>query len=151
MTNAKPSRKPTSNATCNERCAVANSSFLFEPNDPPVRTRNRLGARSTRPALIGCRFRLGTIQVVTMLLLEDVKKSFTESNGQKLPVLDIPRFQLDAGEQMVLLGRSGCGKTTLLHVIAGISRIDSGRIEWKGRDLTVLSEPGRDRFRAAMM
>ncbi len=83
-----------------------------------------------------------------MLLLEDVKKSYTESNGHELPVLDIPRFQVGDNEQMVLLGRSGCGKTTLLHVIAGISRADSGRIQLDGIDLMRLSEPGRDRFRA---
>ena len=63
-----------------------------------------------------------------MLLLENVKKSYREPNGDVLRVLDIPRFELPRGEQMVLLGRSGCGKSTLLHVIAGISRPDAGRI-----------------------
>jgi putative ABC transport system ATP-binding protein len=50
---------------------------------------------------------------------------------------------------MVLVGRSGCGKTTLLHVIAGISRADAGTIRVDGVDMTRLSEAGRDRFRAA--
>lgn len=86
-----------------------------------------------------------------MLILEDVKKTFIEPNGHMLPVLDIPRFALDRAEQMVLLGRSGCGKTTLLHCIAGISSVDSGSIVLDGVNLARLSEPARDRFRAARM
>jgi putative ABC transport system ATP-binding protein len=65
-----------------------------------------------------------------------------------LPILDIAEFRLAAAEQMVLVGRSGCGKTTLLHVIAGISNPDSGSVELDGCDITSLSEPGRDRIRA---
>jgi putative ABC transport system ATP-binding protein len=49
---------------------------------------------------------------------------------------------------MVLVGRSGCGKTTLLHVIAGISRADAGEVQVNGCDITRLTEAGRDRFRA---
>jgi putative ABC transport system ATP-binding protein len=52
---------------------------------------------------------------------------------------------------MVLVGRSGCGKTTLLHVIAGISRADSGSIHLDGVNVTGLSEAGRDRYRAAKL
>ena len=63
-----------------------------------------------------------------MLELKDVKKSFRQPDGTALPILDIAEFQVDAGEQMVIIGRSGCGKTTLLHVIAGISRPDSGMV-----------------------
>jgi putative ABC transport system ATP-binding protein len=50
---------------------------------------------------------------------------------------------------MVLVGRSGCGKTTLLHVIAGIRRADSGSIRLDGIDIARLSEAARDRYRAA--
>ena len=39
------------------------------------------------------------------------------------------------GEQMVLVGRSGCGKTTLLHTIAGITRADAGEIVIDGIDI----------------
>jgi len=84
-----------------------------------------------------------------MLLLEGIKKSFTEPNGDALPILDIPRFHVEAGQQMVLVGRSGCGKSTLLHVIAGISRPDAGSVRIDGRDITELPEAVRDRFRAA--
>jgi putative ABC transport system ATP-binding protein len=83
-----------------------------------------------------------------MLLLKDVKKSYREPDGSPLPILDIREFRVAAGEQVVLMGRSGCGKTTLLHCIAGIGRPDSGVVEIDGLDITRLSEAGRDRFRA---
>ena len=83
-----------------------------------------------------------------MLLLEDLKKSYIEPNGQVLPVLDIPRFAVERGEQLVIVGRSGCGKTTLLHVISGISRPDEGTVEVDGINIAGLSELVRDRVRA---
>jgi putative ABC transport system ATP-binding protein len=84
-----------------------------------------------------------------LLRLDNLRKSYREPNGEALPILDIPAFEVARGEQMVLVGRSGCGKTTLLHVIAGISRADAGTIRVDGVDMTRLSEAGRDRFRAA--
>ncbi len=86
-----------------------------------------------------------------MLVLRNIKKSYVEANGHILPILDIPQFQLAAGEQMVMLGRSGCGKTTLLHIVAGISRASSGVVRLDGVDISELSEAGRDRFRAAKL
>lgn len=83
-----------------------------------------------------------------MLLLKDLKKSFIEPDGNRLPILDIGEFRVSAGEQMVIVGRSGCGKTTLLHIIAGISRPDRGIVQVGGRDIAQLSEAGRDQFRA---
>ncbi len=83
-----------------------------------------------------------------MLLLSDVKKSYIEPDGSRLPILDIAHFHVAEGEQMVLVGRSGSGKTTLLHVIAGISRPDSGVVRVAGNDITQLSEARRDRFRS---
>jgi len=53
--------------------------------------------------------------------------------------------QIRPGEYFVLLGPSGVGKTVLLEMIAGLMRPDSGRILWKGRDITGLA-PHRRRF-----
>jgi len=83
-----------------------------------------------------------------MLNLKDVKKQYIEPNGEILTILDIADFQVATGEQMVLLGRSGCGKTTLLYVIAGISRADAGKVTIDNLDIQRLSESGRDRYRA---
>ena len=83
-----------------------------------------------------------------MLQLKNVKKTFTEPDGSPLPILDIDDYRLDTGEQAVLVGRSGGGKTTLLHIIAGISRPTSGQVIIDGLDITKLPEAGVDRFRA---
>jgi len=83
-----------------------------------------------------------------MLLLTDVKKSFTEPGGGRLPILDVPRFAVGEGEQLALVGESGCGKTTLLHIIAGITKPDAGQVQISGRDIAQLPEAGRDAFRA---
>lgn len=83
-----------------------------------------------------------------MLLIENVKKSYREPDGSRLPILDVPRLEVAAGEQVVIRGRSGGGKTTLLNAIAGLTTIDSGRITIKGTEITRLPEVARDRFRA---
>ncbi|XZE53904.1 ABC transporter ATP-binding protein [Planctomycetaceae bacterium SH139] len=84
-----------------------------------------------------------------MLSLQNVVKTFPQPGGGRLTVLDIPSLELSAGEQVALIGRSGGGKTTLLHTIAGITVADSGSIIVDGLDLSGLSEAGRDRFRAS--
>jgi ABC-type lipoprotein export system ATPase subunit len=83
-----------------------------------------------------------------MLLVENVKKSYREPDGSQLAILDVPRFSLAAGEQVVIRGRSGGGKTTLLNAISGLTTVDSGRISINGTDVTRIPEVGRDRFRA---
>jgi len=86
-----------------------------------------------------------------MLLLEDVKKNYPQPTGGSIPILNVPRLEIRAGEQMVLRGESGSGKTTLLQIISGMTRADSGKVLFDGTDLTKLSESARDRFRAVKM
>lgn len=83
-----------------------------------------------------------------MLLVENVKKSYREPDGSRLEILDIPRLEVARGEQVVIRGRSGGGKTTLLNAISGLSTVDAGRIAINGTDVTRIPEVGRDRFRA---
>jgi ABC-type lipoprotein export system ATPase subunit len=83
-----------------------------------------------------------------MLLVENVKKAYREPNGERLPILNIPRLELGAGEQVVIRGQSGGGKTTLLNVIAGLATADEGRIIIQTTEVTRLAEAARDRFRA---
>ena len=51
----------------------------------------------------------------------------------------------------MLLGQSGCGKTTLLHLIAGFTKPKSGRIIINSTNITELSEHATDKFRGATM
>ncbi len=83
-----------------------------------------------------------------MLRLENIKKAFVEPGGEPLPILDIPQFKVDEGEQVVVVGHSGCGKTTLLHIVAGIIRPDAGTVQIGDLDIARLPEAARDRFRA---
>ena len=83
-----------------------------------------------------------------LLEISQLKKSFLAPGGGRHDVIDVPGFSLDAKAQVALSGTSGMGKTTLLHLIAGILKPDSGSIRLDGRDVSALSEPERDRLRA---
>ena len=58
-----------------------------------------------------------------------------------------PDIELGAGENLLILGESGIGKTTLLHLIAGLLQPRSGSVELKGTVLHELSSAKLDRFR----
>src|SRR5687767_9079491 len=66
------------------------------------------------------------------LHLYELTKRYVGPDGSVVPVIDVPRFDLVDGEQVALVGGSGTGKTTLLHLIAGILTPDSGRIIYDG-------------------
>ena len=57
------------------------------------------------------------------LEFEDIDKSFGENN-----VISKFNLKVEKGEFIVLLGPSGCGKSTLLRMIAGLEKIDGGKI-----------------------
>ncbi|MEM6314078.1 MAG: ABC transporter ATP-binding protein [Planctomycetota bacterium] len=80
--------------------------------------------------------------------VRDLRKSYPSPAGGSVDVLDIPALNLEAGEQVALIGSSGTGKTTLLHILAGIVPADSGTVTLAGVDLTTLGEAQRDRHRA---
>ena len=86
-----------------------------------------------------------------MLQLTDVLKSFQLPDRSKLPVLDIPSYTIAEAEQVVLIGESGGGKTTLLHCISGLMSPDSGTITIDNVKLTGRSEPARDKIRAVKL
>ena len=69
-------------------------------------------------------------------------------DGERKTIVDVPAFSLAAGQQLALRGESGSGKTTFLHLIAGILAADSGSIRIGAQDMAVLAEPARDRLRA---
>jgi putative ABC transport system ATP-binding protein len=82
------------------------------------------------------------------LLLRNVRKTYRQPDGERLPVLGIEHYELARGEQAALLGSSGGGKTTLLNIISGILVPDFGEVIVDGRDIAVMPEVVRDRYRA---
>jgi lipoprotein-releasing system ATP-binding protein len=59
----------------------------------------------------------------------------------------IPDINLDAGEQLLILGKSGSGKTTILNIIAGLLKPKSGKVEIIGTDIYTLKGSQFDKFR----
>jgi ABC-type uncharacterized transport system fused permease/ATPase subunit len=55
-------------------------------------------------------------------------------------VIQNPDLRIERGEFVVLLGESGCGKTTLLRALAGLDPTDGGRIDGPSRPAVVFQE-----------
>jgi putative ABC transport system ATP-binding protein len=83
-----------------------------------------------------------------LLRVQRLKKSFPTTNTKSSNVVDVENFTLQNGEFCGLKGISGSGKTTFLHLIAGILSPDTGTIELQGDEVTSLSNSERDRLRA---
>jgi putative ABC transport system ATP-binding protein len=88
---------------------------------------------------------------VNLLQIQSLAKSFPRPDGGSQTVVRIAEFALADKAQVALSGESGCGKTTFLHLIAGILKADSGNILIAGTEMTALSEPQRDRLRATTL
>jgi ABC-type lipoprotein export system ATPase subunit len=82
------------------------------------------------------------------LTITDLARSFAAPGGAREPVVDVPAFTIAARDQVALHGPSGTGKTTFLHLIAGILTADRGTILIGDRAMTGQPEARRDRLRA---
>ena len=78
--------------------------------------------------------------------LENLSKSYQEGAHTRIVLRDVTASFLK-GESIAILGASGTGKSTLLNLISGIDRADSGAIWLDGRNLTALDERKRTLFR----
>lgn len=74
-----------------------------------------------------------------MLKLEHISKSFDGVN-----VLNDLSPEVEDGEIVSILGLSGCGKTTLLNLILGITKADQGQIIYQGKDITEIPMEKRE-------
>ena len=73
-------------------------------------------------------------------------KSFGEGRAARR-VLDGAGIQVQRGEVVAILGRSGTGKSTLLHLIGGLDRPDAGTITVAGEPVTGVGERALSRLR----
>lgn len=81
-----------------------------------------------------------------MLVVENVHKTFVTADS-RVPVLRGVDLEIARGTSLALTGESGSGKSTLLHAIAGLERIDSGRILIDGVPLEGRNEAALARWR----
>ncbi|WP_088347696.1 MULTISPECIES: ABC transporter ATP-binding protein [Rhodomicrobium] len=76
-----------------------------------------------------------------LLKLEQVDKAF-ERGGQSSVVLKGVDLAVEKGEFVSIIGHSGCGKSTMLNLIAGLTRVTSGVVFLENK---VVDAPGPDR------
>jgi putative ABC transport system ATP-binding protein len=82
-----------------------------------------------------------------LVSLESVGKSYGKGAAAQR-VLDDLSLEIDGGEMVVVHGPSGCGKTTLLNLIGGLDRPDSGRVLSCGTELTHATRAELTAYRA---
>ncbi len=77
-----------------------------------------------------------------MIEIVDLYKSFGEKK-----VLKGVNLTIQTGETMVIIGRSGCGKSVLLKHIIGVMKSDSGKVMINSQDLTQIEQKQLDQLR----
>jgi ABC-type lipoprotein export system ATPase subunit len=78
-----------------------------------------------------------------LIEVRDIVKKY----DRRTAVLDGVSFSVNKGEFLIIHGKSGCGKTTLLNIIGGLDRPSSGFVVIDGENLGRLSEDQLARFR----
>ncbi|WP_256840127.1 ABC transporter ATP-binding protein [Ornithinimicrobium faecis] len=74
-----------------------------------------------------------------ILEVDDVVKRFPVGRGMNVHAVEKVSLHIDSTETLALVGESGCGKTTLAHLIMRLSEPDTGTIALNGADITHLS------------
>ena len=69
----------------------------------------------------------------SLLEISHVRQAYAKGSGNELLVLEDVSLDLKSNEIVGLLGRSGSGKSSLLRIIAGLSRPVAGELRWRGR------------------
>lgn len=81
-----------------------------------------------------------------LLSVKDLHKSFVEG-GVEIHVLRGLNLDLAEGERLAIVGESGVGKSTLLHVLGTLDRPTSGQIFFDGKELPIGDERALCKFR----
>lgn len=71
-----------------------------------------------------------------LLRLEQIKKTY--GTKQKTKALNSFDLQVDSGEMIAVMGKSGSGKSTVLNIISGIDKFDGGKYLFEGRDMSTV-------------
>lgn len=82
-----------------------------------------------------------------MVSVKDLQYTYPKATS----TMRFPDFEIQAGEHSLLLGESGGGKTTLLHLIGGLLQSQKGKIELDGVNIAALSAVQLDQFRGKKM
>lgn len=81
-----------------------------------------------------------------MLGLQNIHKVFNEGTVDEAVLFRDFNFAVQEGEFVSVIGSNGSGKTTMLNLICGADRAEEGRILFRGKDITGLSEYKRARL-----
>lgn len=84
---------------------------------------------------------------MSILVLENIKKSYSINEKEEEKVLDGINLNVQDGEFLALLGPSGCGKSTLLNIISGLDTDYEGEVLYKGTSLKFLNDHELTDFR----
>ena len=80
---------------------------------------------------------------MAFLEVEGLSKAYAGPRGEPLaPVFENVSFAIERGEFVCIVGHSGCGKTTILNVLAGLERPSAGHVFMDGREV---AGPGLER------
>ncbi len=72
--------------------------------------------------------------------IENLTKSFSSAQGIKTPIKDLS-LEIRENELTTVIGKSGCGKTTLLKLLSGIEIPDSGTIRFYDKNGKTIEDP----------
>lgn len=78
----------------------------------------------------------------TLIDIKDLDRTYWDNAGQEIAALRNINLQIREGEFITFIGSSGCGKTTLLRLIAGLDRPERGEISYDGN---IIDGPSFDR------
>ncbi|NNU81752.1 ABC transporter ATP-binding protein [Halovulum dunhuangense] len=76
------------------------------------------------------------------LSVENLTQRFPDSSGGTTTVFEEASFGIEKGEFVCILGHSGCGKSTIMNILAGLAEPTSGAVVMDGREV---SGPSLDR------
>jgi nitrate/nitrite transport system ATP-binding protein len=72
---------------------------------------------------------------MAFLRVQELRKSYPAAGGRSTTVFEGVNFVIERGEFVCIIGHSGCGKTTILNVLAGLDRASSGIVIMDGHEI----------------